>query len=387
MFGGLRWPYDAAMKVDTARVLAEDKLARLARDSTDTVAFWKAASEVLDGTVPFDFHPCWFTVDPATLLLTGHLNEGLDRTPPEIAQAWYAEGDVNSPTELARVRGGAATVRSATGGDAVASWRWRNLLEPMGFDDSLDAVLRRGPDVWGALSLLHTPDSRPYTAADVRFVARLSGVLATGTQLGLVRGEASDDAESGPAVVIVGADLVATTATSNAEDRLGELPDVGRYRPDRLPLPVQVVVLRALRSEDGSASAVVRSVSGRWLRVHGSRLAGSGEVAVVVEPATPQQLAPVRLAAYGLTPREREVVDLVLAGRSTAGIADRLFISEYTVQDRLKSIFEKVGVRSRRELVAAIHRSDFGPLVEANDDRVRRGAPLRQWSPTSRRIS
>ena len=61
-----------------------------------------------------------------------------------------------------------------------------------------------------------------------------------------------------------------------------------------------------------------------------------------------------RLAAYGLTAREREICSEVIAGYSTADISGRLFISSNTVQDHLKSIFSKVGVRSRGELVARL---------------------------------
>ena len=44
----------------------------------------------------------------------------------------------------------------------------------------------------------------------------------------------------------------------------------------------------------------------------------------------------------------------VMAGRSSKEIAARLYISTHTVQDHLKAVFAKVGVSSRRELVACL---------------------------------
>ena len=84
---------------------------------------------------------------------------------------------------------------------------------------------------------------------------------------------------------------------------------------------------------------------------HASRLAAGepgGQIAVILEVARPVEVAPPLLAAYALTPRETEVAALVLAGHSTEAIAATLVISPFTVQQHLKAMFEKVGVRSRR---------------------------------------
>ena len=78
------------------------------------------------------------------------------------------------------------------------------------------------------------------------------------------------------------------------------------------------------------------------------------QMVVTVEPATTQDIATLLLAAYGVTAREREVCLEVLSGNPTADIARHLFISVHTVHDHLKSLYEKVGVGSRGELVARL---------------------------------
>ena len=74
----------------------------------------------------------------------------------------------------------------------------------------------------------------------------------------------------------------------------------------------------------------------------------------MLEPATPDQVAPLIARAHQLSQRETEIALLVLRGLNTSEIAAKLFITAYTVQDHLKSIFEKAGVRSRRALATEV---------------------------------
>jgi DNA-binding CsgD family transcriptional regulator len=68
-------------------------------------------------------------------------------------------------------------------------------------------------------------------------------------------------------------------------------------------------------------------------------------------PAPPATVLDGALRAMGLTGREREVAALVLRGQSAEAIAATLVIPPWTVQDHLKAIYDKTGVRSRAGLL------------------------------------
>jgi DNA-binding CsgD family transcriptional regulator len=112
------------------------------------------------------------------------------------------------------------------------------------------------------------------------------------------------------------------------------------------------------REAEGRPSPVsmrVRATDGDWISLHAERIrdadGSAGGVGIVIGPAHPGEVFPMLVEAYRLSPREQEIARAVLTGQSTKEISNRLHISSYTVQDHLKSIFDKVGVRSRRQLV------------------------------------
>ncbi len=364
---------------------AQERIAELARRGSDLVTFWRECTEVLEAAVPHTDEPCWYTVDPASLLTTSHYHEGLPEFPPEMLRHEYYDDDVHQIADVARSEAGISTLHEATGGNPASSPRW-HMNMAMGGDQEMIAALRTGTrEVWGAVGIYRAPGEPMFDSEEKAFLRAIRADLATGARTGLLVGEARDPQwPDSPGLVVLSESGEVESATPGVERWLSDLPD-GNWEAGRLPTAVHAVAGRALRAAGGSddpgevALARVLSRSGTWVVLHGASLVASGSrrAAVIVEPAHPARLAPLLMSAYGLTEREQEVTRLVLRGDATARIAERLVVSPHTVQEHLKKIFEKTGVRSRRELVGKVFFAHYEPRFRDNEGRALEGDPLR----------
>ena len=220
---------------------------------------------------------------------------------------------------------------------------------------------------------------------EIGFVRAIAPSLGEGARRALLLGEAADpEGPEAPGLLVLSSTWEVESATPGVERWVSDLPD-GDLDAGRLPSAVLAVAGRALRSAEGRdepgevALARVLTDSGTWVVLHGATLVSDGRrrIAVIVEPAHPARIAPLLMSAYGLTEREQDVTRLVLQGESTATIADRLVVSAHTVQQHLKSIFEKTGVHSRRDLVGKVFFSYYEPRLRDNESRAPQGKPLR----------
>jgi DNA-binding NarL/FixJ family response regulator len=94
---------------------------------------------------------------------------------------------------------------------------------------------------------------------------------------------------------------------------------------------------------------------------------------------------PDRVAEYGLSPREREVLEEMLIGMGNRAIAERLCISEDTVKSHVKAIFRKLGARDRGHAIAlalgTAVPSQPGALLASGGQRALRARPPSALSP------
>jgi DNA-binding CsgD family transcriptional regulator len=377
--------YDARVG-SYAKQRASEKIADLAGHGHDLVTFWHEATEAIAPAVPFYLTPCFYTMDPASLLATSHYHDGLPEIPREWLALEYYEEDFNKMADVARSDRGVCTLYEATGGDVTRSAKYRVSMEPFGADQEVLAGLRTSSgEIWGVLALYREPGRRQFDADELALLRSLSSSLAEGARRGLLLAEANDpEGPEAPGLVVLRDDWEIESLTPGVERWVADLPD-GEWDAGKLPPAVLSVAGQARRSAEDPSSpgeiafARVLSRSGRWMVLHGASLVSDGRrrIAVIVEPAHPARITPLLMAAYALTEREQEVTRLVLQGDSTAQIAERLVVSPHTVQEHLKSIFEKTGVRSRRDLVGKVFFSHYEPRLRENEQRVIRQQPVR----------
>jgi DNA-binding CsgD family transcriptional regulator len=165
-----------------------------------------------------------------------------------------------------------------------------------------------------------------------------------------------------PGIILLGQDLALMSMSPDAAQWLAEIDEADWPNGSELPMAIYAAAARLARQEQGApppqlADTIrLRSRAGQWLSLHASRLGDepAPQIGIVIEPTPAAQISSLLLSAYGLTRAQFRVVALVIRGHSTRQIVQELHISANTVQEHLTAAFGKFGVRSRRELVAAM---------------------------------
>jgi DNA-binding CsgD family transcriptional regulator len=235
----------------------------------------------------------------------------------------------------------------------------------MDADAELRATFNAGGRSWGLLHMSRAGTARGFGDDEVAFVETVAPVVGRALRLSLISHPAQSAAARGPGMAIVDPDSRLVSATPEALAWFDELESVYRLHDPVLgidvPTEVTVAAQEARARTTGGATAAAtrtraRTRSGVWLLIHASCLRNAdgtlADAAVVIEPAKASEVAPLIVDAYELTPREVDVTRALARGLATNEIARELHLSPYTVQDHLKSVYEKVDVSSRGELVA-----------------------------------
>nr|WP_046317075.1 helix-turn-helix transcriptional regulator [Mycobacterium sp. UM_Kg1] len=350
----------------------------LSRAGLDLDHFLQEAVGAVGRAVPWA-GVCVGTHDPASLMLTSARKFGALTPNLEddllFGQLEYGLGEFTSFRSLVHHDIRAVSMLQLPQGAVEGSPRTQQLIRPVyGFTDEARLVMRDDTGMWGCLALFRD-DGVAFAEDDLTFLASLSEAFARGVRSGILArigaAQAQAPAARGPAVVIVNAAGEIVQISRGAAQVLEELATPG---DTGAPYGVIVGIASAARATASDASlplpsARVRLPSGHWQVLHASPMDGpdgaTGDVVVTIEEARPPEIVALVVAAFGLTPRERDVTRMVLQGSDTKAIAAALHVSAYTVQDHLKSVFAKAGVRNRRDLIARVYFDQYVPRMGA----------------------
>jgi DNA-binding CsgD family transcriptional regulator len=358
------------------------EIKRLASAGLDGPELLRRTAERLSMAVPFGSY-CVATLDPASNLITHLFNggsageDGHAEVYGEALHRMYFEEDLVRIARMLRERRPAQPLSEAAGGKLDQSMRYREYLGPVGFGHELAGIFADG-GAWGAGYLTREKGEPDFGEEETSLLARVAPHVAAGLKSAALRSRANE-ARPGPGVpgvIVLDSQDQVLSYTPAAERLLLEVEDFGPWR-ERYAAPIPVTMAsgalkRALDPvTDADQNLVprvrIRGRSGRWLTLHASLTEPApgrqSETVVVISPSEPEEVARLNVVSYGLTDREAEIVRLAARGSSTKQISGTLFISEHTVNNHLRSIFEKVGVNSRRRMVQRLYLQDLMPGV------------------------
>jgi DNA-binding CsgD family transcriptional regulator len=362
---------------DLANERAFAEVKRLCLMGLDSTTLRQRVTERMGRAVPFEAYAA-FTIDPSNGLIT----HALQTIGPEgglrvYLERVFFEDDVLEFDWMARNRFPAGLLSEATKGKLEQAPRYRELVGPEGYGYELRGAFSTDTQLWGGLALWREKGRPDFAAREVAFVRRVAPHLGVGLRAATLQQELHDDQDGGDAAGVMVVDRQGRVAQHNAaaERRLRELGDLGARWREGEGLPASVwtalgTLKRALKPEtdrdlNRRPYLTVKARSGRWLTLQASLTEPTpsrpAESVVIVAPAGLKEVLRLSALGYGLSPREQEVVGLVVRGAATKEISRTLYISEHTVKDHLKSVFGKVGVRGRRALVKRLYLNTIFP--------------------------
>jgi DNA-binding CsgD family transcriptional regulator len=359
------------MATDRRRARCQERLRRIAGSRLASRELRQEAMAELQHTIGVDLW-CWSLADPASLLGWSGVSSPARADPRVDLLAWHLmlEQHDHAVTRyaVARAQAPVATLAHATGGDLARSTRWVRCMQPRGMGDLLVWACRDAHGCWGWLEALRADDRAPFSDQDTALLATLSEPFGRALRARAAPPATVTSAPRPPSVLVLDADLRLERWTPNAHEWLADLPGGATTESGLLPSVIYAVAGRATAPANGAdlaAHALLPTASGSWAVIEGAPLHGATpqHVAVTIRAAGPTEVA-LRLAPiYQLTPREQQLATLSAGGLSTREIANRLYLSPYTVKDHFEAIFAKTGAHSRHELTVVLSGGMCGTIA------------------------
>lgn len=337
------------------------RVVRICESAADARTLRLQLLEEIGQVVGFDAY-AWLLTDPGTSVGSAPLADvpSLAELPRLIRLKYLTETNRWTTLTVAPV----VSLQDTTGGDLSRSRLWRDLLCRYGIGDVASLVYRDRFGCWGFLDLWRADSATWFSQADLGYLTGITAPVTTSLRRcqaeTFVISPSGDARRIGPVVLLLSPDLDVLRQTGETHEYLRLLvPPAEGQAP--IPASAYNVAAQLLAVEEdidqNPPSARVHVAGGRWVTLRAARIGdvasvGDRDIAVTIEETSPTERADLFARAFGFSTRERELLNHLMTGGDTRQIARRMFLSEHTVQDHLKSIFAKTATHNRRTLLS-----------------------------------
>ncbi|MBS4207100.1 LuxR C-terminal-related transcriptional regulator [Bacillus sp. FJAT-50079] len=325
--------------------------------SNNSYHFRKKILVQIKRRIPYEAY-CFTTVDPQTLLSTGAItDERIEVLHPQLFENEYIEKDMNRYIELFEGKTYCNSIFEGTRGEGVRSKRFREILSPAGFIDELRAVLVYKNRCYGFLTLYRTKEQGLFSQTEIGYLKETLASIAKGLKESISRSyqlvSRPENTSIGTGLIVLDQKLNIISTNQTGFNFLEWLRQEEFLENNCLPRPIRAICSQGKKR---SSKILIHAFNHSFMTLNVSPLFGSSsQIALLIERIKFHESLMLFSYLYELTDREYELLELLIEGKSTKCMANQLSISTYTVQDHLKSIFIKIKVNSRMELMNKIN--------------------------------
>ncbi|HEV3092585.1 MAG TPA: helix-turn-helix transcriptional regulator [Candidatus Cybelea sp.] len=246
------------------------------------------------------------------------------------------------------------------------------MLGPLGeFESGVTLLFADARASFGILTLLRTAELGPFTSSEISILAlsldgtseRLSALRLNSPEAGRPTPSDADepagDAEAaGESFYVLDKDLQIVLAWSAEDQRRVALTGLRTRLAERLPAVLEETVRDLIAGWRGDSDTQEPGIAHPvpFLVVRTRPMSGPAGlfIGVRIDRFQPPHSLTGPAARFHISPRELQVLGLLLDGAKLEEIGQKLHITPSTIQDHIKSMVEKTGSRNRSELIARV---------------------------------
>lgn len=339
--------------------MLKKQLQKIALTSQDLVSYQKSISLFLKKESLFS-SICFHLIDSETLLTRqATTDKKIQAIHPQLMSYEYLDESVHTYRQMLKTQTDISILSQLSTPILIKNKKFTNILAPANIADEMRVALIYQDICWGFLTLFKSTDDGFFTKGEADLLTYIAPFIAAylgkSTQFQLTNQPLENQELA--SFIMLNKQLELVGYTQSGESWLHRLQGELQLSSNQIPIPLQNLATRLFFSKEPSEKLLLSLDDGELVSVVASRYVTPldspkiQQVSITFQEPSLSEKINYQMLQKQLTAQEQKVVGYILSGLSNKLIASELAISVYTVQDHIKSIFTKLAISSRNELL------------------------------------